>query len=163
MAAQEYEITEFRKGDFQDNYGNTWCDMVLLGVGEPVRIVVKNPLDEQYTVGNKLYGEIKEVTSKAGKAYKRFYREERPEQTQGFHGSNSGKSYDSDGQAWGNAITNATNLVVNTLEPGKDLNDATELVLATAEVLFNGRNGRKTQTELMPVGANDEPLPEFEG
>lgn len=172
--AQEYEITDFRKGDFQDQHQNFWCDMVLLGVGEPVRIAVKDPT--QYQVGQKLYGRIDEVISKQGKPYKRFFKEERPEQ-QGFTGSSqsTGKSYDSEGQAWGNAVTNATNLVINTLEPGKNLDDATHLVLATAERLFNGRGNksgydqaRAKADELRPVAAgatfdDDEPLPTFEG
>lgn len=75
--AKEYELTQFKVGDFQDNHGNTWCDAVFLGVGEPVRIVVKDPT--KYEAGQKLYGELKEQTSKAGKPYLRFYREQRPE------------------------------------------------------------------------------------
>lgn len=75
--AQEYTVLQFKKGDFQDNHGNYWCDMALEGVGEPVRIVVKDPM--QYSDGMVLYGEVKEMTSKAGKPYNRFYREQRPD------------------------------------------------------------------------------------
>lgn len=75
--AQEYTVLQFKKGDFQDAHGNYWCDMALEGVGEPVRIVVKDPM--QYSDGMVLYGEVKEMTSKAGKPYNRFYREQRPE------------------------------------------------------------------------------------
>lgn len=75
--AQEYLVTQFKKGDFQDNHGNYWCDMALKGVGEPVRIVVKDPM--QYSDGMTLYGEVKEQESKKGNTYLRFYREQRPD------------------------------------------------------------------------------------
>ncbi len=78
--AQEYTVTQFKIGDFQDNYGNTWCDMAIQGFGEPVRIVVKDPLSVKE--GDTLYGEIKEMTSKAGKPYNRFYREQREDAQQ---------------------------------------------------------------------------------
>lgn len=77
--SKEYTVKQFHKGDFQDNHGNYWCTMVLDGVGEQVRIVVKDPL--QYEDGMKLYGDITEQTSKAGKQYLRFKKAERPEQT----------------------------------------------------------------------------------
>ena len=75
--AQEYKVLQFKKGDFQDAHNNYWCDMALEGFGEPVRIVVKDPM--QYHDGMTLYGEVKTQTSKAGKEYNRFYREQRPE------------------------------------------------------------------------------------
>lgn len=75
---QEYEVTQFKKGDFQDLNQNYWCDMGLKGVSEPVKIVVKDPM--QFHDGMTLYGHIEEKTSKAGKAYQRFYREQKPEQ-----------------------------------------------------------------------------------
>lgn len=79
--AQEYTVTQFQPSDFRDDHGNTWCDMVLQGIGEPVKIVVKDP--NSITTGAVLYGTVKEMTSKAGKQYNRFYREQRPEQAQG--------------------------------------------------------------------------------
>lgn len=75
--AQDYEIVQFNKGDFTDPHGNYWCDMALKGVSEPVRIVVKDPL--QYKAGLHLYGKITDETSKAGKPYLRFRREQRPD------------------------------------------------------------------------------------
>lgn len=80
--AKEYTVTQFRIGDFQDQHGNTWCDMALLGVGEPVRIVVKDPLSIK--ADDVLYGEIKEMTSKAGKPYLRFYKAQREDEQQSF-------------------------------------------------------------------------------
>lgn len=53
--------------------------MVLEGVGEPVRIVVKDPM--QFQAGMTLYGDITEETSKAGRQYLRFRRAERPDGT----------------------------------------------------------------------------------
>ncbi len=76
--AQEYQVRQFNKGDFQDPHGNYWCDMSLEGVGEPVKIVVKDPM--QFKDGMTLYGNITDETSKAGKPYSRFRREAKPDQ-----------------------------------------------------------------------------------
>lgn len=86
--SKEYEVLQFKIGDFQDNHGNTWCDMTLQGVSEPVRIVVKDPT--KIKDGDKLYGEIKKQTSKAGKDYLRFYRETRPDDSQQGFGNRTG-------------------------------------------------------------------------
>lgn len=75
--AQEYELISFEKGDFQDNFGNTWCNAAFKGVSEPVRWVVKDPMS--VNLGDVVYGEIKDMTSKAGKPYLRFYKEQREE------------------------------------------------------------------------------------
>ena len=74
---QDYTIIQFKKGDFQDNHGNYWCDAVFKGVGEPVKMVVKDPTS--FTDNMSVYGEIKQLTSKAGKEYNRFYRSPKPE------------------------------------------------------------------------------------
>jgi hypothetical protein len=76
--AKEYKLTAFEKGDFQDTHGNFWCTAVLQGIGEPVKMVVKDPM--KFEVGMELYGEVKTQKSKAGKDYLRFYRETPPEQ-----------------------------------------------------------------------------------
>lgn len=78
--AQEYEVLQFKAGDFQDSHGNYWCDMALRGVSEPVRIVVKDPM--QFHDGMMLYGRVEDATSKAGKPYRRFYREQKPDSEQ---------------------------------------------------------------------------------
>lgn len=74
---QEFEIKNFQKGDFVDDHGNYWCSMALAGVSEPVRIVVKDPM--QYRDGMTLYGHISDETSKAGKPYLRFRKDQRDE------------------------------------------------------------------------------------
>lgn len=76
--AQDYVLTAFNPSDFQDPHGNTWCDAAFQGVSEPVKIVVKDPT--QYKEGQTLYGEITDATSKAGKSYLRFKRQQKPEQ-----------------------------------------------------------------------------------
>jgi hypothetical protein len=84
---QEYEIIQFKKGDFQDNHGNFWCNVALRGLSEPVMIVVKDPT--KYKDGDKIYGRITQETSKAGKSYQRFRREPRPDENTPSHGSRS--------------------------------------------------------------------------
>jgi hypothetical protein len=74
---QVYEVVAFKKGDFQDQNGNYWCDMALKGISEPVRIVVKDPT--QFHDGMELYGHITDETSKAGKPYRRFRRDKQPD------------------------------------------------------------------------------------
>jgi hypothetical protein len=88
---KEYSVLQFKKGDFKDNYGNYWCDMALQGVGEPVRIVVKDPL--QFRDGMTLYGTIEEKTSQAGKPYLRFKRLEKPEAEQTSLGGSTKKEW----------------------------------------------------------------------
>jgi len=79
----EYEILQFDKGDFKDQNGNYWCTMAVRGVSEPVRIVVKDPMHEDFQEGKNLYGKITDETSKAGKPYLRFRREKRDDGQQG--------------------------------------------------------------------------------
>lgn len=76
--AQEYEVTAFEASDFKDKNGNWWCNAAFLGVSEPVKWVVKDPA--KFKVGDKVYGELKVMTSKAGKPYLRFYRQQPLEQ-----------------------------------------------------------------------------------
>lgn len=71
---KEYTVRIFKIGDFQDNFGNTWCDVVFEGEGEPVKWVLKDPT--KVSEGDKVTGDIQEKTSKHGKAYLRFYKEQ---------------------------------------------------------------------------------------
>lgn len=73
--AQEYKVTAFKAGDFKDNFGNTWCEAVFEGVGEPVRWVLKDP--SKISVGDVVFGHIEEAISKAGKPYNRFKTDKR--------------------------------------------------------------------------------------
>lgn len=140
--AKEYELTAFEAGDFKDQHGNVWGTAVFLGEGEPVKWVVKDPLSIK--IGQKYYGSITEEKSKAGKPYLRFRREKVPDGTQNA----SGGKFDSEGMAWGNALTNATQLVINFQEAGMTLDDATNCVIDTAKQLFEGRHTKDTDVKV---------------
>lgn len=108
--AQEYVLRSFKKGDYQDAHGNYWCDAAFEGFGEPVRWVVKDPL--KIKEGESYYGEIKEMTSQAGKPYMRFYKQIRTEDgtpSGGSQGAPKGSGWKdtSDGQRQGMCINNA--------------------------------------------------------
>jgi hypothetical protein len=75
--AKDYVIRDFQKGDFRDQNGNYWCDAAFEGVGEPVKMVVKDPM--KFTNGMTVYGYIRGMSSKAGKPYQRFYRVQKEE------------------------------------------------------------------------------------
>lgn len=77
MEVKDYEITHFKAGDFQDNFGNYWCSMALKGVGEPVKIAVKDPT--QFHEGMSLYGLIETKPARSGGEYLKFKRMQREE------------------------------------------------------------------------------------
>lgn len=91
--AQEYKLTSFDPGKdpFMDQNGNTWCTATFEGHGEPVKWVVKDL--SKITVGDNYYGEMKEVESKAGKMYWRFYRQSRPDAAPGQQSFSSKKEW----------------------------------------------------------------------
>jgi hypothetical protein len=77
--SMEFKIRSFDVGKepFVDDHGNTWCTVVFEEIGEPIKWVVKDP--SSVTVGDTVYGRIEDKTSKAGKPYQRFYKEQREE------------------------------------------------------------------------------------
>jgi hypothetical protein len=77
LGTQDWTLKSFEKSDFQDNFGNYWCDASFDGVGEPVKWVVKDPLDIK--IGEKFYGKFTLETAKSGNKYLRFRREQKPE------------------------------------------------------------------------------------
>lgn len=85
-----YTLTAFEKGDFTDPHGNIWCTGVLQGIGEPVKMVVKDP--SRFEAGMELFGEVKTVPTKKDptKSYLRFYRA-KPDEQQGFNNQGGGK------------------------------------------------------------------------
>lgn len=152
MTAQTYRVTSFKVTDFTDNYGNSWVNTSLEGHGEPVTMVVKDP--STIEVGKEFYGSIYQATGKSGKQYWRFKRESQEDQKQPtYHKPNERPAYDQDGQAWGNSVTNAVNLVIATNTSGDPLAMATE-ALAVAQVLFNGRNDREIKNDGYVHGTN---------
>ena len=74
---QDYTVEDVRIGDFKDDHGNTWTDVVFKEIGEPVKWVMKDP--SKVKPGDVVYGSINEQTSKAGKTYLRFKKEQKPE------------------------------------------------------------------------------------
>lgn len=84
--AQEYKLTHVQidKEPFVDQHGNTWLTVAFEGISEPVKWVVKDPT--RLVVGDSYFGEVNEVTSKAGKPYRRFKKVSQEE-------TNPGKSY----------------------------------------------------------------------
>lgn len=147
--AQKYRVLSFKTTDFKDNYGNSWVNVALEGHGEPVTMVVKDP--SSIEVGKEFYGSIYKATGKSGKDYWRFKREE---QEQSYHSNGKSNGYDAEGQAWGNSVTNAVNLVIATNTSGDPLAMAKE-ALAVAQVLFEGRNDRKITNEAPTVHATN--------
>ncbi len=79
--AQDYVLKDFKISDYKDNNGNTWCTAVFDGEGEPVKWVVKDPTGLRE--GRFYYGHIEDKTSQAGKPYRRFYRDKRPDASSG--------------------------------------------------------------------------------
>lgn len=73
--SENYVLKSFKVGDFKDNYGNTWCEAIFEGYGEPVKWVVKDP--SRIKEGETYYGRVEDKTSKAGKPYARFYAEQK--------------------------------------------------------------------------------------
>lgn len=85
--SQEYTISIFKPGDYQDTYGNYWCEVAFEGVSEPARWSMKEESVAKYKPGVSVYGHLEEATSKAGKAYNRFKVDQRPEGSQGPTGA----------------------------------------------------------------------------
>lgn len=136
--AQEYTITAFEKGDFQDNHGNYWCSMVVDGVGEPVKIVVKDPT--KYEVGMKLFGDITEQTSKAGNAYLRFKRAQQ--------GELSTSNTDSPERVESIYRCNALNNAVAYLAGFANVQEETGIAadpLEQADIFYNWLNNKETK------------------
>lgn len=77
MESKEHKLLDFKVGELKDNYGNTACSATFEGVSEPVTWMVKDPT--KVAVGQSYYGHTEDATSRAGKPYRRFYRDQRPE------------------------------------------------------------------------------------
>lgn len=141
MQPQEYKLKQFTAGDYKDPHNNTWCDAVFEGKGEPVKWVVKDPT--QIQIGQTYYGHFEEKTSQAGKPYTRFYKDQRPEGSPPQAAQAPGYA---EGQAWGNALTNA--VATQALLMGKDTPDTIEaireMVLQTARAYFMARPDQQT-------------------
>lgn len=77
--SQEYRIIQFTPSDFKDQMSNFWCDVVFEGVSEPCKWVMQAKTIPTIQVGEAVYGHIEQMTSKAGKTYNRFKKDQLPE------------------------------------------------------------------------------------
>lgn len=170
--AQDYVLRSFKKEDFQDAHGNYWCTAAFEGVGEPVKWVVKNPMSIQE--GQTYYGEIKELTSKAGKPYMRFYKQQKPDGALTSSNAPSERSGgykdNSDGQRQGMCINNAATFITsqnteNTMTPA----EWAEMVYEFASALYQKGELKAAETakpdvvitdinEDEPINLNDIPF-----
>ena len=152
---QEYKLRSFDKGDYTDNYGNYWCTAAFEGIGEPVKWVVKDPTSIRE--GETYYGEVKELTSKQGKPYLRFYKKPRPDAPQGGNSSNSasgGYKDNSDGMRQGMCFNNATlfvNMMVADEKSKPSPDEWAELVFAHAQALYMKGDLKAEQKTEAPV------------
>lgn len=143
--AQKYLVKDVKVGDQWSNSYGTFQSIALAleGIGEPVNINRKLNEDGTYkeiSKGEELFGELEEKTSKNGRPYFKF-KTVKPEGQSG--GRSYGKSKEElDGLAWGNALTNATQLVVN-YGGSIELEEAIERTISTAEQLVEGRKAKE--------------------
>lgn len=161
---KDYNPTGVKETDVTDSYGNKGYNVFFEGEDKPVFLKAKNAPE----VGKVEYGEITDEAKKSGNGtYRKFTRKTKDE---GAHTQESvtanGKEYpvpsgqstyqpkDSEGMAWGNALTNATTLVGQGGTP--------EEVIKVAEMFFNHRLGLQ-QTPEIDDKISDEPLPEPQG
>lgn len=110
---QDFKLTNFKPTDFKDNFGNVWCEATFEGVGEPVKWVVKDITTP--VIGQSYYGEMKDMKSKTGKTYVRFYKRERPDGEVPARDSGNFETVDKqDAISRSVALNNAVNLVAPT-------------------------------------------------
>jgi hypothetical protein len=159
--AQRYTVRELEKSDFQDMHGNYWCTANLEGVSEPVKWVLKDPT--KIEIGQSYYGEIKDATSKAGKPYLRFYKQQPPEDGQAGGSSSSSTSTwkdNSDGQRQGMCINNAAAFITaqNAANPMTAVQWA-DLVHEFAAALYaKGNLVTQEQATVVPQPDNSQSL-----
>jgi hypothetical protein len=173
MATKMYTIAwASPQGGEPDQHGNMWQTIVLDGYEPKVKILTKNAVNK----GDQLYGQITNEESKAGNKYYRFRKEQVPEgqplPQRSSVSSPSAKTHGSsnqdreDGMAWGNALTNATNLVI--AFKGDDVYKATDQIIEIATILFQARGGNvqdeteKTETKLTPAQTGETVLEDID-
>lgn len=142
----------------KDKWGNIQTSIVL---EEYPSEQMDKAFKEIPEVGKVLYGYPEAYKTKAGKERTRFKAVPRPEYSQGGQSTTSSTTNDSgasykptsgyyskenqEGQAWGNALTNAVALVThNTVPADKSLQDLCNDVLTVAHLLFDAHPNRET-------------------
>lgn len=152
---KDYKVNQFKPSDFRDQNGNYWCDMALAGVGEPVKIVVKDPT--KFHDGMDLYGKIEEKTSKAGKPYLRFFREQKQDSPK-----SSNPTYDSNGAKHGNALKIASDFYFAHGVSEMNEDDFVDAVSTLAKRIFDipvpGTAVASTETQQNTSGSTNSEL-----
>lgn len=87
-------------------------------------------------------GDMEIYTNTKGKDYARQAPKEEPTSNSGGGGGHNDMS---EGMAWGNALTNATNLVIAFGPKDSNVGQATEWTLKAAEMLVEGRPDNKPE------------------
>lgn len=166
----------------KDKYGNIQTSIVLEAYPSEQMDKAFKEIPE---VGKVLYGYPEAYTTKAGKERTRFKAVPRPEYSQG--GSESGQSSTSapaasykptsgfyskenqEGQAWGNALTNAVALITHNTVPAEKYHmELVKDVLMVARSLFAAHPNREVDTsepaeevESMPDYIPDDSFTEY--
>lgn len=177
LTPQDYKITYFEAGNFTDDHGNTWCNVLFEGAqNEQIRIVVKDP--SKHAIGQVLYGHIEEKMSKANKPYLRFIKDTKPEV--GNQGRAVGSSsYSHDDSTQESIFRSVALKAAVDYRKGTDRYTASE-VLKDADTFLawfqSGSQGHSTDAaptrpsvanvtnevpKPAPAAFSDEPLPEY--
>lgn len=80
----EYTIKQVKTNDiWSNNYGEFQSyALVLEGIGEPVSMNKKVPVENPPKIGDKLFGKLEMMSAKSGRNYYKFKTETRPEQSE---------------------------------------------------------------------------------
>lgn len=151
MEVKEYTVKGVKPWDVPEDpkYGRK-LSLSLEGIGEPVDMTAKNIP----AVGDKIRGTVTTYTTQKGAERYRFTRER--QQNPNYAPKNDKPPFDPDGQAWGNSVTNGTAIAIACMIAGDTADKVAETALATAQILFDGRNNRKP-TPTAPPPDTDEP------
>lgn len=141
--AKDYTVKDAKKNDMWENsYGKFQSYALALdGVGEPVSInrkVMDDGSHKEINTGDTLYGDLVEQ-SKNGKTWYKFKTQKKQA------GGKNDEDYQK-GMRWGNALTNATQLVINYGGADLDLHTAVESVVATARLLDGSQDEKAQET-----------------
>lgn len=152
--SQDYKISAYKPSDFQDNFGNWWVEVAFEGVSEPARWAMKDPM--KYKVGDTVYGHMVDATSRAGKPYSKFVRDQKEEYTPTqSSGSNSGQSTD-ESIARAVALKAAVELTASDARLMKDKATVLEIADRFLEWLKGTTPSERPATE--PVRKSDEAI-----
>lgn len=141
--AQEYRVKDVKKGKEWSNDFGTFQGYALSfeGIGEPVSLNKKVPVNSEPMPGDTLYGTLESVSTQSGRMYYKFKSEQRPSGTQ----SVQRPMQDSDGMYRCNALNNSVAFLGDSSNPEK--------VLDIAEMFYQWlKNGKQSNEEKRPDG-----------